>query len=142
MRSNVKPNLKLAIPFFRVTDIERTMRFYIDGLSFKLINKWAPKGNIEWCWLEREGVAIMLQEPLKPAEGKPGHGVSIAFQCADSLAIYHQALANGLSSEEPFVGNSMWVVVIKDPDGYVLDFESPTDVPEETSYSDWMRSSG
>jgi hypothetical protein len=30
----------------------------------------------------------------------------------------------------------MWVVVFTDPDGYKLDFESPTDAPEETEYKD------
>jgi hypothetical protein len=40
--------------------------------------------------------------------------------------------------KEPFVGNHMWVVSFTDPDGYRLDFESQTDVPEETKYSDWL----
>jgi lactoylglutathione lyase len=31
----------------------------------------------------------------------------------------------------------MWVTVINDPDGYTLDFESPTDVPEDTKLSEW-----
>jgi hypothetical protein len=26
----------------------------------------------------------------------------------------------------------MWVTALRDPDGYKIDFESPTDVPEET----------
>ena len=30
----------------------------------------------------------------------------------------------------------MWVTSIKDPDGYDLNFESPTDAPEETEYAD------
>jgi len=34
----------------------------------------------------------------------------------------------------------MWVVVFTDPDGYKLDFESPTDAPEETTYSEWLKS--
>jgi hypothetical protein len=29
----------------------------------------------------------------------------------------------------------MWVTSLTDPDGYRLDFESRTDVPEETVYS-------
>jgi hypothetical protein len=33
----------------------------------------------------------------------------------------------------------MWVVAFPDPDGYRLDFESPTDVPEETMYSEWFK---
>ena len=34
-----------------------------------------------------------------------------------------------------FVGNGLWVVTFLDPDGYRIEFESPTDVPEETVYS-------
>jgi hypothetical protein len=30
----------------------------------------------------------------------------------------------------------MWVTVVEDPDGYKLDFESPTDVAEETVYAE------
>jgi hypothetical protein len=30
------------------------------------------------------------------------------------------------------VGNGLWVVSLTDPDGYRLDFESPTDAPEGT----------
>ena len=29
----------------------------------------------------------------------------------------------------------MWVFSVTDPDGYRLEFESPTDVPEGTEYS-------
>jgi len=30
----------------------------------------------------------------------------------------------------------MWVTHLDDPDGYRVEFESPTDVPEETKLSD------
>jgi hypothetical protein len=30
------------------------------------------------------------------------------------------------------VGNRLWVVSLIDPDGYRIDFESPTDAPEES----------
>ena len=45
-----------------VTNIERSIEYYINGLGFELKIDWRPKGRIEWCWLEREGVSIMLQE--------------------------------------------------------------------------------
>ncbi len=82
----------------------------------------------------------MLQEylPGKIPSGKRGEGVSICYQCKDALAIYHEARAHGLNPQRPFVGNRMWVTILTDPDGYKLDFESPTDVPEETIYSDDM----
>jgi len=75
----------------------------------------------------------------KKIENKLGEGVSICFQCEDALEIYHEFLSKGLQPSEPFVGNSMWDVEIKDPDGYLLHFESLTDVPEETTYSEWKK---
>jgi hypothetical protein len=62
-------------------------------------------------------------------------GVSVCFICKDALAIYRSAIARGLPAERPFVGNAMWVTSLRDPDGYRIDFESYTDVQEETVYS-------
>ena len=135
------PNVEQAIPFFMVSDMEASLRFYIDGLGFRRTKKWIVDGKIRWCWLEIGRVAIMLQEygtdsPLTTA--KLGEGVSVCFQCKDALAIYHETVARGLKPKTPFVGNNMWVTILTDPDGYKLDFESPTTVPEETVYSDDM----
>jgi hypothetical protein len=69
--------------------------------------------------------------------GKVGEGVSICFQCQDALEIYRDITSRGIQTSEPFVGNNMWVVGLKDPDGYRIEFESRTDVPEETKYSEW-----
>jgi lactoylglutathione lyase len=134
-------NVQQAVPFFNVTDIEASLRFYVDGLGFVLKNYWNPEGRIRWCWLQLDGVAIMLQEYWK--DGRPGggpagplgQGVSVCFMCTDALAIYHEVTARGVTAKRPFVGNGLWVTSVKDPDGYLLDFESPTDMPEETVYS-------
>lgn len=149
MDANVQDgqNIKQAVPFFMVTDMERSLKFYVDGLGFELKNTWTPRGNIEWCWLQRDAAAIMLQEyrkdgqPDKQIDGILGEGVSMWFQCIDALELYHEFLSKGLIPREPFVGNGMWDVGIKDPDGYSLHFESATDVPEETIYSDWKNKS-
>jgi len=125
-----------------VTNIESSLEFYVKGLGFEVKINWRPEGRIEWCWLERDGVALMLQEYRKeflPKE-KLGQGVSICFMCKDSLALYKEFLQTGLSPQEPFVGNNLWVVNLVDPDGYKISFESPTDVPEETMYSKWIQS--
>ena len=26
--------------------------FMLDGLGFKVLNTWTPRGKIEWCWLQ------------------------------------------------------------------------------------------
>ncbi len=138
-----KPNIQLAVPFFMVRDMEASLDFYLNKLGFKLTNQWTPRGKIEWCWLQRESVAMMLQEERNKekydAQGARGTGVSICFQCEDALALYHEFTAKGVEIKEPFVGNNLWVVAFRDPDGYKLDFESPTDVEEETTYSEFRR---
>jgi lactoylglutathione lyase len=127
-------NVKQAVPFFLVSNIEVSLRYYVDGLGFRMTNKWIDQGKLRWCWLELGGAALMLQEYGKdrvPAE-KRGVGVSICFQCADALKIYRDATSRGIQAKRPFVGNAMWVTILTDPDGYKLDFESPTDAPEES----------
>src|SRR5580692_5647190 len=96
-------NVKQAVPFFLVSNIEASLRYYIDGLGFRMTNKWIDEGKLRWCWLELGGAALMLQEPGK---------------------------------DRVFVGNAMWVTSMSDPDGYKLDFESPTDAPEESEFSE------
>lgn len=138
------PNVQQAVPFFMVTDIEASLRFYVDGLGFAISHEWRPEraaGRIQWCRLQLGHAALMLQEyrrdgrPAGAPEGPSGQGVSICFMCADAIAIYHDLIARGVSAGLPFVGNGLWVTSVTDPDGYQLHFESPTDVPEETVYS-------
>lgn len=135
------PNVKQAVPFFGVTDIEASLRFYVQGLGFVLTNEWSPEGRIRWCWLELGEASLMLQEywrdgrPAGAPEGPLGQGVSVCFMCVDALTIFHEVTARGIAATQPFVGNGLWVTSVKDPDGYQIHFESPTDAPEESVYS-------
>jgi hypothetical protein len=133
-------NVKRSVPFLMVTNIDRSLNFYINGLGFELKMKWEPRGKIEWCWLQIDNASLMLQEYRNntPSE-KLGVGVSTVFMCDDALKIYKEIISHGLSPDEPFVGNNLWVVGLKDPDDYNIFFESPTDVSEETMYSDWLK---
>jgi lactoylglutathione lyase len=142
---SVASNVKQSVPFFMVTDIEASLRFYVEGLGFRITNEWRPEtagGRIQWCWLQHGDAAVMLQEYWRdgqPGVGAPagplGQGVSVCFMCADAIALYHDFIARGLEPQRPFVGNGLWVTSLRDPNGYQLHFESPTDVAEETVYS-------
>jgi len=138
--AQVGDNVKQVVPFLRVSEMERSVRFYIDGLGFTMKHEWVPEGELRWCWLTRGGASLMLQEFLKEGpsapQGKLGEGVSLCFQCEDAVALYREFRSRGIEAAEPFVGNSMWVTVLNDPDGYKLDFESMTDVPEDTKLSE------
>jgi lactoylglutathione lyase len=142
VEKTTRTNVKQAVPFFHVSNMEDSRRYYVEGLGFEMTKKWIDEGKLRWCWLEIGDAALMLQEFRKEghASWKPsckvGEGVSIYFMCEDALAIYREAKSRGIgASRNPFVGNGMWVVSFSDPDGYRIDFESPTDVPEETEYS-------
>ena len=137
MRSNVRQ----AVPFFAVSDMEQSLHFYIDGLGFEMTNKWIDGGKLRWCWLQLGGAAIMLQEFNKQGPGswipeKAGIGVSIYFTCEDAIAIYRDVKLRGFAAKTPFVGNKMWVTELADPDGYKLFFESSTSEPEETVFTE------
>src|SRR5215211_2194002 len=125
-----------------VEDMQRSLRFYVDGLGFEITHRWEQDGKLRWCWMRLGDGALMLQEFWNDGhhsgrpEGKLGQGVSICFVCEDALAIYRDIKSRGIEAKTPFVGNAMWVVSLTDPDGYRLDFESATDVPEETVLSD------
>lgn len=137
-------NIKQAVPFFGVHDIQTSLRFYVTGLGFTKINEWVPEGQLRWCLLRRDEVSVMLQEfwkgsdehPAKVPTEKLGVGVSICFFCADALALYREFKARGVPATRPLVGNGLWVTSVADPDGYRLDFESPTDAPEESEYNE------
>src|ERR1700753_3012057 len=106
-------NIKLAVPFFLVKNMEISLKFYTGQLGFVMTNKWIPREKIEWCWLRRDGVSLMLQELQDETKfyvrNTKGDGVSICFQCVDALALYQEFTTMGVIIKEPFVGNNRWV---------------------------------
>ena len=103
-------NVQQAVPFFMVSNMETSLRFYIDGLGFQRTNQWIVDNKIRWCWLQLGGAALMLQEygPNSPlASAKLGEGISVCFQCKDALSIYHETLARGANPKTPFVNNGL-----------------------------------
>lgn len=142
LETKTEANVKRAVPFFSVSSMESSLRYYVEGLGFEMTKKWIDEGKLRWCYLELGDAALMLQEFKREGhdswvpEGKVGVGVSICFLCEDALAIYREVTARGIQASRPFVGNGMWVTSLTDPDGYRLEFESFTDVPENTQYSE------
>ncbi len=131
-------NATQLVPLLNVTDMERSVRFYTEGLGFRMRNQWLPEGKLRWCWLDLDDISIMLQEyrPGRIPVGTLGLGADFCVMCEDAVGYYQELKGRGLDPLEPFVGNGLWVTQIDDPDGYKLFFESPTDEAEETKLSE------
>ena len=146
--AGTRVNVKQAVPLLGVTNMDASLRFYVGGLGFEMKRWWIPDdrqvedkpdGRIRWCWLELGEAAIMLQEcmpELQPNE-TPGTGVNVCFQCEDALALYREFKSRNIQPRrQPFVGNGLWVVPVTDPDGYRMEFCSPTEAPEESELAE------
>ena len=142
MEEQTKPNVTGVAALLMVTSMERSLKFYVDGLGFTIKNRWIPDGHLRWVWMELGTAALMLQEATGNTSerlakaGKLGNGSALYFQCRDAIVIYRQALERGIAGREPQVGNFNWEVFLHDPDGYHINFASPTDLPEETLLSE------
>jgi len=107
-QNSISVNMKQAVPFFGVTNMDASLGFYIDGLGFKMTRWWIPEaaddhgnkpdGRIRWCWLELGEAAIMLQEfsPQRQTSEPLGGGVNVCFQCEDALALYREFKSRGI----------------------------------------------
>ena len=131
-----------VVPFLAVADMRASLAFYVDGLGFAVENRWIDDGVLRWCQLRLGAAAVMLQQfrtrghDARRFGANKGEGVMLCFFCADAVAFYRTVRQRGIAASEPQVGNRMWVTEMKDPDGYQVLFESPTDVPEETKLSE------
>ena len=131
-----------VFPQLRMTNWQRTRAFYVDGLGFKMTNQWVHEGKLRWCKLDLGGATVMLQEFWKEGdhrnvpESEVGVGVGISFFCKDALTLWCEFVSRGVQATRPIVGNGLWGTELTDPDGYKLYFQSPTDAPEETVFSE------
>jgi lactoylglutathione lyase len=99
-----RENVKQAVPFFGVSNMEASLRFYVDGLGFKMKRWWIPDGG--------------------QGDYKPDRRIR---------SLYREFKSRGIQTRDrPSVGNHSWVVPVTDPDGYRMEFSSPTDAPEDT----------
>jgi hypothetical protein len=125
-------NIKQSVPFFRISDVEHSVRLYMRGLGFTMKHRRLVDEKLRWCCLELGGRALMLQTHVQDSRnalvGKLGQGIARSFQCEDAVKRYRDFISRGLEASEPPVGNSMWSPAYC----YRLEFEGPTDAPEET----------
>lgn len=120
-----KVKITETVPLFDVTDVDKSIEFYVDGLGFELQDKWVEDDVLRWCRVEHGDSALMLQKTQGEPPANRGPGLTLYFICEDAIAAHQEFKERGVQVGEPFVGNNMDVFYFKDPDGYRLSFESP-----------------
>lgn len=118
-----------------VTDVDRSVAFYRDHLSFIVEATYADP---PYATLIRNGVRLSLGEQGHPAEDRPGvemlapadparQSVVLVLEVADAAAVHQALVAEGVSIlAEPFAppwGGLRFFCV--DPDGYLVEIEQP-----------------
>ena len=73
-----------SVPYLRVRDMERSLRFYHEGLGFKVTRQLNDTGGPFWARLEKDGTRTTL------GAAAPGRTVNIEV---DVLAKYVEKLS-------------------------------------------------
>ncbi len=119
--------VKELAPLLIVEDIARSVDFYCQKLGFKMTLNWEPDGNLQWCRLERDDSALMLQQACDE-DGSPegrGRGVHFYFNCEDANAEHARLAGCGLKLDPPQVTfYGMNQLYLTDPDGYEHCFQN------------------
>ena len=129
-------DLAAVVPILSVTNLEQSLTYYLDGLGFEEVDRLSEEDQLLACRLRRDNVFVVLTQDRGTAVERKGQGVTVYHMCNDAIAFYREVTSRGIAVSEPFVGNGLWVAELRDPDGYRLSFESPTDAPEEQKLSD------
>ena len=120
-------SLQTIWPLIWVTDMERSLAFYRNGLGFQMVASWEGPYGIAWCRLTRGPVSLMLQvaegEVPPPVEGQTAE---LFILCHDAHTLHKELRARGVPATEPErMVYDMLQFRVTDPDGYPIWFENP-----------------
>ena len=122
----------------QVFDMPTSVRFYRDVLGFEVVQTSPREGDqFDWGLLRLGDTHVMLntayEQEYRPAQPDASlvaghHDTCLYFSCPDVDAAYHHLLAHGIDVKEPKVAPyGMKQLYLRDPDGYGLCFQWPTE---------------
>jgi uncharacterized glyoxalase superfamily protein PhnB len=86
--------LKKAVPVIKCTNMEESLRFYIDILDFNHIGTWPASGSPAFSILRKDNVEITLS--THSGDGIVGNVVFVIVKDVDAL--FQKFLARGLNT--------------------------------------------
>ena len=121
-----------ARPVLHVTDVEASLRFYVDRLGFTSPWRYEEDGRVRVAQAERQGCALILSDQWPEKIGKGLLFISInAGQATREAGIAAvDALRAELEANSVPVREGSWgyrLLVVDDPDGNQLFFNYPNE---------------
>ena len=99
-------SLQTIWPLIWVTDMERSLAFYRNGLGFQMVASWEGPYGIAWCRLTRGPVSLMLQvaegEVPPPVEGQ---AAELFILCDDAHTLH---TPNSAPAASPPLSPNAW----------------------------------
>ncbi len=118
-----------ARPVLHVTDVETSLRFYVDRLGFTSPWRYDPDGRVSVAQVERQGCALILANHWPEKIGKGLMFISLNAERQVQIAAL-DALRAELEAKDVPVKEGRWgyrLLVVDDPDGNQLFFNYPNE---------------
>ena len=119
-----------ARPVLHVSDVETSLRFYVNQLGFTSPWRYEEEGRVHVAQVDREGCALILADTWPDKTGKGLMFISLNTEGPDALVAKVDALRAELEAKGVPVKDGSWgyrLLVVDDPDGNQLFFNYPAE---------------
>ena len=121
-----------ARPVLHVTDVEASLRFYVDRLGFTNPWRYQENGRVLVAQVDRQGCALILADrwPEKVGKGLMFISVNVEQETREAAVAALDALRAELEAKGISVKEASWgyrLLVVDDPDGNQLFFNYPNE---------------
>jgi len=125
-----------ARPVLHVSDVEASLRFYVDRLGFTIPWRFDEDGRVFVAQVERQGCALILssQWPAKIGKGLMFISLNVEPPTPEASTAALDALRAELEAKGAPVKDGWWgyrLLVVDDPDGNQLFFNYPNENPSK-----------
>src|SRR5580692_9837483 len=119
-------------PVLHVTDVEASLRFYVDRLGFTSPWRYEEDGRTRVAQVERQGCALILADtwPEKIGKGLMFISLNVEPETGEAAVAALDALRAELEAKGVPVKEGSWgyrLLVVDDPDGNQLFFNYPNE---------------
>jgi catechol 2,3-dioxygenase-like lactoylglutathione lyase family enzyme len=132
MQLKTMKDLAYIMPCFVVSDLKRSVSFYVDKLRFET-RYIGPDDGPFWAIVGRDNISIMLKEvapEIKPIPNRSRHEwapTDVYVSVPEPDRLFEEFRSNGVRFSKPIENNSddLRGFELQDADGYTLFFGRP-----------------